>query len=104
MLLDVACLMLHWSPLRFDRYTMIDNLNIRLPFFNILSPLSETPFYQQLLADGTYKEDHWDNFSKVPVKDFLIPSHRDRAEEEDLYATVDTYIDYFRKKGMVDFV
>ena len=84
--------------------SMIDNLNIRLPFFNILSPLAETPFYQQLLADGTYKEDHWDNFSKVPVKDFRIPSHRDPAEEEDLYATVDTYIDYFREKGMVDFV
>ncbi len=83
---------------------MIDELNIRLPFFNVLSPLAETPFYSQLLKDGVFDTDHWDNFSREPVKGFRIPTHRDPKEEEMLNATMDEYVRYFRNKGMVDFV
>jgi radical SAM superfamily enzyme YgiQ (UPF0313 family) len=83
---------------------MIEELGISLPYFNVLSPLAETPFYDELLANGTFKEDHWDQFSKDPVKDFRIPSHRDPKEEEELNATVDEYVAYFQNKGIVEFV
>lgn len=36
---------------------MIEELGIRLPYFNLLTPLAETPYYFELLQNGTLKRD-----------------------------------------------
>ena len=74
---------------------MINELGIAIPYFNVLTPLSETIFYQQLLDDGVFSVDFWDEFSKNPVKNFEIPSHRSQQEEEELQQVLRSYINIF---------
>jgi radical SAM superfamily enzyme YgiQ (UPF0313 family) len=97
------------APMETEEYrknlpAMIENLGIRLPFFNLLSPLAETPFYASLLKDGTFKTDHWEEFSENPAKDFIMPSHRSDEEESELNIVIDGYVNHFRKKEMPTFV
>ncbi|MBF0588782.1 MAG: radical SAM protein [Magnetococcales bacterium] len=74
---------------------MIRELGIHIPFFNILTPLSDTEFYRQLLQDGRIKEDFWAPFIEQPVKDFQIPLHRPPEEERELQETLDHYLTLF---------
>ena len=74
---------------------MIKDLGIAIPYFNVLTPLSETIFYQQLLDDGTFQVDFWDQFSRNPVKDFEIPTHRSQEEESELQEVLISYIGVF---------
>lgn len=83
---------------------MIDDLGIRLPYFNVLSALAETPYYDQLLKDGTFTRDYWSEFSANPVKNFVMPSARSDAEERELRATVDEYVSLFKRREMPVFV
>jgi hypothetical protein len=82
----------------------IQDLGIRLPYFNLLSPLAETPYYEELLKTGQFKEDHWDNFSKNPWRDFIIPEVRSESEELELKETIDSYVDFFKSTDMPIFV
>lgn len=43
----------------------IKNLGIRLPYFNLLSPLAETPYYDELLRSGRFERDYWGNSAKT---------------------------------------
>ena len=74
---------------------MIKELGITIPYFNVLTPLSETIFYQQLLEDGTFAIDFWDEFSKKPEKNYEIPSHRTLEEEKELQRVLASYIEIF---------
>jgi radical SAM superfamily enzyme YgiQ (UPF0313 family) len=74
---------------------MIKDLGISIPYFNVLTPLSETVFYQRLLEDGTFSSDFWGQFSSDPVKCFEIPSHRTQEEELELQKTLTSYIEIF---------
>lgn len=78
----------------------IKNLGIRLPYFNLLSPLAETPYYEKLLQSGQFDRDHWGDFCKNPVRDFIIPEVRSVEEEDRLRATIDDYVNYFKRKDM----
>jgi len=82
----------------------IKNLGIRLPYFNLLSPLAETPYYEQLLQSGQFDRDHWGDFCKNPVRDFIIPEVRSVEDEDRLRATIDNYVSYFKRKEMSLFV
>jgi len=82
----------------------IEDLGIRLPYFNVLSALAETPYYDELLANGTFSIDHWGKFSANPVKDFVMPSVRSDDEDFELRATVDQYVARFKHKEMPVFV
>ena len=82
----------------------IEELGIRLPYFNVLSPLNETPFYHQMLSEGRLEKDYWEEFCQNPTKDFLMPSVRSFQEDVELKQTVDEYVKYFKEKGMVNFV
>ncbi len=82
----------------------IDNLGIRLPYFNLLSPLAETPYYEELLHSGQFDRDHWGDFCKNPVRDFIIPEVRSVDNEGKLQATIDDYVNYFKRKDMSFFV
>ena len=82
----------------------IDDLGIRLPYFNVLSALAETPYYDELRANGTFPTDHWAEFCANPVKDFVMPSVRTPDEDFQIRATVDAYVARFKRKEMPVFV
>lgn len=74
---------------------LIEDLGVAIPYFNVLTPLSETDYYADMLKAGVFKADFWDAFCRAPVKDFEIPSHRSRAEENELAACLESYIAHF---------
>ena len=82
----------------------IEDLGIKLPYFNVLSPLAETPYYFQLLKSGRFEKDLWAEFCKDPVPEFVIPSARSEAEEDELQALADSYAAHFKRQEMPVFV
>lgn len=82
----------------------IRQLGIKLPYFNLLSPLAETPYYEELLKSGKFKKDFWTDFCRDPVKDFIIPEIRTEEEEEELKLIIDEYVKYFKHDDMPVFV
>jgi anaerobic magnesium-protoporphyrin IX monomethyl ester cyclase len=85
----------------------IEELGIPLPFFNVLTPLNETPLYYGMLKSGQIPYDYWKKFCETPTKDWLIPRyHRSDEEEVELRKIVDGYVDYFFRKrdSMLSFV
>jgi len=89
---------------RRDLPRMIEELGIRLPFINILTPLAETPYYYQLLRDGTLDRDYWSEFCANPAKDFEMPSARSLQEDQELQAIIDGYVVHFKRHEMPVFV
>ena len=107
--IDVLGYFIIGAPRETDEYLRtlprrIENLGIRLPYFNLLSPLAETPYYEQLLRSGQFDRDYWGDFCKNPVRDFIIPEVRSEDEEDRLRATIDNYVSYFKRKDMSVFV
>lgn len=82
----------------------IRDLGIRLPFFNLLSPLAETPYYEDLLRTGIFKRDYWKEYCAKPVRDFIIPEVRSILEENELKRTIDDYVACFKRDEMPVFV
>jgi len=89
---------------RRDLPKMIEDLGIRLPYFNLLTPLAETPYYFEQLASGTLDRDYWKEFCDDPVRDFEIPDSRPLDEELELRAVIDSYVDHFKRFDMPVFV
>ncbi|MEW5769666.1 MAG: radical SAM protein [Pseudomonadota bacterium] len=83
---------------------MIDALGIRLPYFNTLTPLAETPYYEELLRTGALDRDYWEEFCANPVRDFVMVDPRSDEDEAALQATIDEYVAYFRRADMPVFV
>lgn len=83
---------------------MIEALGIRLPYFNTLTPLAETPYYEGLLRSGALERDYWEEFSANPVRDFIMVDVRSDAEEQELQDTIDGYVAHFRRAEMPVFV
>jgi anaerobic magnesium-protoporphyrin IX monomethyl ester cyclase len=107
--IDILAYFIIGSPMETDSYrkklpNMIKELGIKLPYFNLLTPLAETPYYAQLLKDGVFKVDHWSEFAKSPVKDFIIPEVRSESEEEELKEVIDSYVKFFKRDDMDLFV
>lgn len=99
--IDILGYFIIGAPMESDEYRRklpgrIQDLGIRLPYFNLLTPLAETPYYQDLLDRGVFKNDHWLEFCKNPIKDFIIPEVRDEAEECELKEIVDKYVEHFQ--------
>ncbi|BBL70624.1 B12-binding domain-containing radical SAM protein [Methylogaea oryzae] len=82
----------------------IKNLGIRLPYFNLLSPLAETPYYDELLRSGRFERDYWGEFCENPVRDFIIPEVRSVEEEDHLKSVIDHYVEHFKRREMPTFV
>jgi anaerobic magnesium-protoporphyrin IX monomethyl ester cyclase len=51
----------------------IRDLGIQYPYFNILMPMPNTTYYDDLLKDGIYKQDYWQEYVENPVRDFVLP-------------------------------
>jgi radical SAM superfamily enzyme YgiQ (UPF0313 family) len=83
---------------------MIDELDIGLPYFNLLTPLAETAYYFELLQEGVLDRDYWAEFCADPVKDFEMPSGRSLEEDVELQDVIDDYVAYFKRREMPIFV
>ena len=97
------------APMETEEYrtklpSMIEDLGIRLPYFNLLTPLAETPYYFDLLKDGTIDRDYWAEFCANPVKDFEIPAARSLEEDLELQRIIDEYVIHFKRHDMPVFV
>lgn len=60
-------------------------------FFNILFPLAKTQYYQSLLDNGTYDQDHWAEYLRKPTAYFEIPLPRSPAEQKELEDLADRF-------------
>lgn len=86
------------TPAYRDRLpSMIENLGIKIPYFNVLTPLSDTDYYDELRKNGTFERDFWEEFAADPSRDFEIPSHRTASEEDDLKQLLRSYIEHFHR-------
>ncbi len=85
---------------RKDFPDLVKELGIPLPYFNVLTPLYKTEYYDQLLASGAIEKDYWKEFVENPVRDFVFPSGRTKEEDEELYDDVARYMDIFYKDKM----
>lgn len=97
------------SPIETKEYlnnlpNMIKDLGIELPYFNLLTPLPETPYYEDLIKRGIFERDLWKDFCRNPVKDYVMPHVRSLDEEKELQSIIDKYVDFFRHKDMPIFV
>jgi anaerobic magnesium-protoporphyrin IX monomethyl ester cyclase len=101
--LPILAYLIMGAPGETDEYRkklpdIIRELDIAHPYFNVLSPLNETPYYEQLLKSKVFKKDHWAEFIENPVKDFPMPSGRSEAEDDELAIVVDGLIEEFNAK------
>lgn len=78
----------------------IVDLGIKLPYFNVLTPLAETPYYDELRRIGQIPGDPWAEFCANPTPDFVIPYVRSEAEETMLHELVDSYVQFFKKQDL----
>jgi len=97
------------APMETEKYRrdlpgMIQELGITIPYFNVLAPLAETPYYFELLKNGGLDRDYWAEFCANPVKDFEIPSNRTLEEDKELQSVIDEYVTYFKRTDMETFV
>ena len=73
----------------------VKELGIKYPFFNILYPSANTKYYHQLMANGTYKTDHWQAFAENPTPNFEIPLPRAKELQDELEKTAERCIKIF---------
>ncbi len=83
---------------------MIRDLNIAIPYFNVLSPLADTAYYTELLESGKLKRDFWKEFSRNPTRDFVMPTVRTEREELEIEETIRRYIEIFNTNSEKEIV
>ncbi|MBF0623110.1 MAG: B12-binding domain-containing radical SAM protein [Magnetococcales bacterium] len=79
----------------------LEALNITMPYFNVLTPLSNTAYYSYLLETGQLKDDFWSGFIQQPTKDFAIQSGRSFDEDLELRETVEKLAQIFQERSRV---
>ncbi len=84
--------------------SMIRQLGISIPYFNVLSPLADTAYQAELFESGAMKKDFWKEFSADPVKDFIMPIVRDEELECEIEETVQKLIAEFNTNSEKDIV
>lgn len=89
------------SPKETDSYRtklpqMIRDLGINFPFFNILFPEPDTPYYASLLKEGIYKNDHWAEYMKNPTPNYEIPYPYGKTMKNEVVAYNQSLIEEFK--------
>lgn len=92
--IDILAYMILGSPVETEKYRndlpqMLRDFGIQIPFFNILFPEPDTPYYFELLKDGTYKKDYWKEFMENPTPYFEIPYPYGEERRKEVVAYVD---------------
>lgn len=90
------------SPLETDRYrttlaARIKSLGINFPFFNILFPEPNTPYYESLLSNGIYKKDYWAEYMCNPQPYYEIPFPYGESVKKEVISFNQELIDSFKK-------
>lgn len=97
---DVLAYMILGSPVETEEYRrklpqMIKDFGIEIPFFNILFPEPDTPYYTELLKDGIYKKDYWGEFMENPTPYFQIPYPYGEEKKKEIVSYVNDLTRYF---------
>lgn len=100
--IDVLGYFIIGSPLDTEPYLQslpdkINELGIKYPYVQILYPAPNTEYYQQLLDQGVYKKDLWEEFMQDPVPNYALPYPYEKSRLDFLLA----YQDELEKQFMV---
>lgn len=71
---------------------------IKLPYFNILFPEPDTPYYSDLLKKGIYKKDHWAEYMSNPTPYYEIPHPFGEIKKQEDIDYVNELIKEFKPK------
>ncbi len=71
-------------------YDKVLELKPTFLYLNILQPLANTEYYEDLLRKNIIKADYWKEFVKNPVRDFAPPPCRDQILQKELEDMVDS--------------
>lgn len=76
--IDIIGFLIVGAPTETEEYRkilgkMIKEIGINHPLVNILQPLPNTEYYDDLLREGIYEKDHWAEYIKNPVPNFKLP-------------------------------
>lgn len=78
------------AEFRKDFYNTLVGVKPTYVFINILYPLANTQFYNDLLESGFYKKDHWAEFFKNPVPNYVLPPCRPMELQKELVQLMDS--------------
>lgn len=97
---EILAYMVIGTPFDTDDYldSLIEKFRkykIQHPYTNVLYPMPDTSYYQSLLDDGTYKEDHWAKFMKNPTPGFIMPCPYGEDKKDKLYRCAEKIIKEF---------
>ena len=73
----------------------IKELGVNYPYFNILFPEPNTPYYQQLLDDGIYPRDYWAEYMENPTPYYMIPYPYGENQKQEVIAYTNELIEEF---------
>ena len=73
----------------------IRELGVNYPYFNILFPEPNTPYYQQLLDDGIYTRDYWVEYMENPTPYYMIPYPYGEIQKQEVIAYTNELIEEF---------
>jgi len=80
---------------RKDIKTIVRNLNIKFPYFNLLFPEPDTQYYKSLLEDDYYTNDLWESYMKNPTPDFEIPYPYGEGKKQEVFSFYEEIIEEF---------
>lgn len=104
--IDVLGFFIVGTPLETKEYLdalpgKIRNLGIKHPYIQILSPTPHTEYYRDLVKQGIFKTDVWEEYFENPVPDFQIPYPYSTKRLMELREYVDSIEkEYVLKKNM----
>lgn len=70
-------------------YGKLKKLKATYLYLNILYPTAKSELYADMLKNGTYGKDYWQEFVNHPVRDFELPLCRTRELQQELIELVD---------------
>jgi len=105
--IDILGYFILGSPVETDKYRSklperIRELRIKYPFFNILFPEPNTPYYTQLLNEGFYKKDHWGEYMRRPTPYFEIPYPYGEKRKQEVITYANELIENFKQEPEMD--
>lgn len=86
------------SPLETDEYRRtfmdkVESLGIEYPYLNVLFPEPNTEYYNQLISEGYYKRDYWNEYMENPTPNYEIPYPYGEKRKKDIWEFLDKCID-----------
>lgn len=74
---------------------MVHELGVDYPQFTILYPDAHTSYYRELLKNGIFKRDYWQEFAEKPTANYELPLPRPNDLQAELEEAIQAYIKEF---------